>query len=217
MFHTQNGVALLVLQDSAGPPDLNPFKFTSLIKGQLIWVHDLPSLFVLPVTELFAKWQPFLDHFLREHQLLRSNPGWYALLVFEDLLDFSHRNLAPTKHLVEQLTSSFEQKRLTLVIMLAVTFFFLPDFYLAGSSGVVSDKVFRTTICFLTTLVADQRCSGTNCFHTFLQPSHYFLPFLQVKWKLANMVQVWALLDDAILNGNSWFLLLLSAGDIIPR
>jgi hypothetical protein len=31
------------------------------------------------------------------------------------------------------------------------------------------------------------------------------------------MVQVWAPLADAILNGNRWFLLLLSAGDIIPR
>jgi hypothetical protein len=98
--------------------------------------------------------------------------------------------------------------------MLAVTSFFLPGFYLAGSSGVVGDKVFRTTICFLTTLVAQTKggavpvvftpsCSQAiiSCLFFKLNVFCSYHHLLLTK-KFENMVQVWAPLADAILNGN---------------
>jgi hypothetical protein len=106
--------------------------------------------------------------------------------------------------------------------MLVVTFLFLSVLFLAGSGSTVNGRVFRIAICFLIALgawpkraaisvVLTPSCSQamTLAFSSgeisFFPPHHLLVTKKRRNWWSENMVQLWALLADAIFDRISWY------------
>ncbi len=65
----------------------------------------------------------------------------------------------------------FLTERFILIIMLAVTFLFLPVLFLDGYSSVISSSISRTANCFLTTLGTWPKCAMTSVVFIVFTPS----------------------------------------------